>query len=73
MNDAKSALLDSPGVREVHMDASTGRFEVEHELADPSVLTAIIGTLHGWEVAINGEVELVQASSTIDEPCQTHG
>jgi copper chaperone CopZ len=72
LNEAKAALLESPSVREVHLNASTGHVEIEHDLRDPTELTAILGSLRGWAVAPNGEVEMVSATPTITGPCRPH-
>lgn len=74
MNDVREALLARPLVRDVRSSAVAGCWELEHDHDD---LTAIIDlvrqSLHGWEVAGNGEIIMIATTPEVADRCAWHG
>lgn len=73
MNAVKDDLLARPRVHDVRMSATAGCVVVDHDHDDPSALIDLLRqSLHGWEVASNGEIISVNTTSKISEHCAWH-
>lgn len=73
MNAVKDDLLARPQVREVQMNATAGCLVVDHDHDDPAALIALLHqSLHGWQVASNGEIIEVTTDSVISDQCAWH-
>jgi hypothetical protein len=71
-NEARAALLQSPAVHTVTVDASHGCFQIDHDYPDVTPILAILDLkLKAWTVAGNGEVEMVPSSASVIDQC-TH-
>ena len=73
MNDVRDELLSRPLVHGVHTSAVAGCLEVDHDHDDPGALIAVLQrSLHGWQIADNGEVVMVMTHSELDDECPWH-
>jgi hypothetical protein len=73
MNEVRDELLARPLVHDVHTTATAGCLEVEHDDDDPSALTDVLRrSLHGWQVADNGEVVSVRTTPEVADHCPLH-
>lgn len=74
LNAMVDQLRARPLVRRVHLDASAGCLVVDHEHDDPGTLVAgIQHDLHGWELAENGEVVMVDLAIHEESQCRWAG
>lgn len=74
MNDARDALLARPLVQAVRSTVTAGCWEIEHDHDDLGEITSLIrGTLHGWEVADNGEIVMIATTLEVRDRCEAHG
>ena len=72
MNEVREELLARPLVHAVHTSATAGCLDVEHD-DDPSALTDVLRrSLHGWQVADNGEVVSVRTMPELADHCTIH-
>lgn len=55
------------------MSATAGCLEVDHDHDDPSALTdLLLQSLHGWQVADNGEIVMVTTDPELTHECALH-
>lgn len=72
MNAVKKELLERPLVNDVRSSATEGCWVVDHD-DDPAALIAILNqSLHGWNIATNGEIISVTTDSRISDHCSLH-
>ncbi|HXH58165.1 hypothetical protein [Iamia sp.] len=73
MNAVRDELLARPLVHHVQMSAMAGCWEVVHDHDDPSALVDLLQqSLHGWQVASNGEIVQVTTSPVVAGECSWH-
>jgi len=74
MNDVRDALLARPLVHAVRSSAVTGCWELDHDHDDLAAITNLVRqSLHGWEVADNGEIIMVATTPEVRDRCAWHG
>jgi len=74
MNDVRDALLARPRVNAVRSSATAGCWEIDHDHEDLAAITNLIRqSLHGWEVADNGEMIMIATTSEVRDHCALHG
>lgn len=74
MNDVRDALLACPLVHAVHSSAVAGCWEIDHDRDDLDAITHLLHeSLHGWEIANNGEINMIATAPEIHGRCALHG
>lgn len=73
MNDVRDTLLARPLVRDVRTSVVAGCWEVDHDHDDVAAITGVLRqSLHGWEVADNGEIVMIATSPDVADRCGEH-
>lgn len=73
MQNVRAELLGRPRVREVNLWARRACLEVVHDHDDVAAITDLLRrSLHGWEVADNGEIVMVETSPDPIDRCRRH-
>ena len=63
-------LASRPQVEAVRLSSSKGCVEIEHNCDDLAALCEVIAsTLHGWDVASNGEILMMETSFKVMDTC----
>lgn len=74
MQDVRAELLSRPRVQQVNLWTPESCLEVVHEHDDVTAITDFLRrSLHGWEVADNGEIVMVETTPESVDRCQRHG
>lgn len=73
MNDVRDTLLARPLVHDVRTSVVAGCWEVGHDQDDVAAITDLLRqSLHGWEVADNGEIIMIATSPNASDRCAAH-
>jgi hypothetical protein len=73
MNAVRDDLLARPLVHHVHLSATAGCWEVDHDHEDASELIGVLEqSLHGWQVGSNGEIVEITTNPTLSDACAWH-
>ncbi len=66
-------LLARPGVHRVEVSSTAGCLEVDHDHDDPAALIELLHrSLHGSQVADNGEVVMITIDPVVTYDCSMH-
>lgn len=73
MNDVRDALLARPLVNAIRSSAVAGCWEIDHDHDDLTAITELVRqSLHGWEVADNGEIIMITTTPEVRDHCAVH-
>ena len=73
MQDVRDELLVRPRVQEVNLWIHESCLEVVHDHDDAGAITNLLRrSLHGWEVADNGEIVMVVTAPEPIDRCHRH-
>ncbi len=74
MNAVRDALLARPLVHAVRSSAVAGCWEIDHDHDDLDAITNLVRqSLHGWEIADNGEIIMIATTPEVRDRCALHG
>ena len=74
MNDVRDALLARPLVNAVRSSAVAGCWEIDHDHDSLAAIASLVRqSLHGWEVADNGEIVMITTRPEVGDRCTLHG
>jgi copper chaperone CopZ len=69
----REELLARPRVHHVEMSLTAGCLEVDHDHDDPAALVELLRqSLHGAQVADNGEVVMIMTDPELTQECSLH-
>lgn len=67
------ALLARPLVNAIRSSAVAGCWEIDHDHDDLTAITELVRqSLHGWEVADNGEIIMITTTPEVRDHCAVH-